>query len=230
MVIIRGRDDLRLREDKTDNNLICGCRSTVRDVLADTLVTSMSMDVQFTLATKETLDQGRAFETYCLLGGDVKRTAVVMRTAPDIIASLAHDFQWAQSIRGDIGDASKLEAFRSVHRMSVFMLGEDIHEIVQDIVGRMRSDPAFLGSMTMKWDKNSEVMRFDASQLKALAQAAGLAAELKYRALGDKEASQGPDKSDAVATALTLYDKLSDRFASRGVDMTLATAKAVHPL
>lgn len=182
--------------------------------VADTLAATMP-NPSFALATRDTLHQGQAYAAYKLLGGDAKRTALVMRTTPDIIESLAHDFNWADSIEGDIGDADKLEAFKSVRRLESLLLGRQLHRIIGRIVQKVDDDPAFAERLCTKLgdDPDSPVINFDPKAIESLVKAAAAADEICFRALGDTTGSEGGKPRDPVGDALDLYQKMQNRFS-----------------
>jgi len=177
---------------------------------------------------RETLDQGRAFQAYCLLGGNAQKTACLCHTFVEVIESLAHDFQWGKSVHTDIGDESKLEAFKSINRLTAFMLAERIQKIVEHIIDRMARDPQFCRTMLTKVDDvpDSPLVRFDPKGLLALIKAVALVADMKYRALGDEEGSIQIKEADSVVDSMRIYEALSKRFGTK-TDATLATAKVV---
>ncbi len=179
-------------------------------------------------ASRQTLDQGRAFQAYCLLGGSAQKTALLCQTTPEVIEALARDFQWGKSVRTDIGDKSKLEAFKTLNRLSALMLGDCIRKIANKIACRMADDPEFCRAMLTKLGHGPDglVTRFDAGALVALTKAAATAIELTNRALGDTGGAAPTVRGDPVAAAVATYGKLSQRFAAR-TDVTLATAKVV---
>ena len=179
--------------------------------VTDTLDTRMAQHAQYQLATRDTLHQGRAYEAYKLLGGDAKRTALVMRTSPEVIESLAHDFRWADSIEGDIGDNAKIAAFKSVRRLEALMLGRQLHRIIQRFVQKLEDDPAMAERMMVKFEDEGITAKVDTKALEGLVKAAAGADEICYRALGDKDAASG-DKRDAVGDAIDLYQRMQNRF------------------
>ena len=195
--------------------------------VADTLAANMSAPNSFALTTRDTLHQGQAYEAFKLLGGDAKRTALIMHTSVDVIESLAHDFDWASSIEGDIGDANKIEAFKSVRRLESLMLGRQLHRIIKRIVQKVDDDPAFAERLCTKLgdDPDSPTINFDPKAIESLVKAAAAADEICFRALGDTDGSAAGKPRDPVGDALDLYSKMQSRF-SKGAALGAATSVA----
>ena len=85
-------------------------------------------------ATRETLDQGRAFQVYCLFGGKPEKTAVLCNTSPEVIKSLAHNFCWNTAIRSDLSDPTQLKTFREQNRMAQYVVAEKARELVSALI------------------------------------------------------------------------------------------------
>lgn len=179
------------------------------------------------VATREMLDQGRAYQAYCLLGGDAGKTAVMMHTSPEVIESLAHDFQWGKSVRADISTDEKIEAFQKLNRMSQYMVAERAREIVSSLVERLHADPKQLESMCMKVSPDGETLHFDPKSVETLAKTLSTIGEITYRALGDAEAVKaGQGNGAKVGDVLDLYARMQARFESKTTAF-ITTAEAI---
>lgn len=191
----------------------------------------MASDV-WTVATREMLDQGRAYQAYCLLGGDAGKTAVMMHTSPEVIESLAHDFQWGLNVRADISSDEKLEAFKKLNRLAQYMVAERARALVSGLVERFHSDPKLFEQMMIKVSPDGAIVSFEPKAIETLAKTLSTLGDITYRALGDAEAVEsGKNTAAAVGDALDLYDKLQNRFGSKfqALKDTAAVIKNVTP-
>lgn len=186
------------------------------------------------LATRETINQVKAFHAYCLLGGDCRRVAILFRTTPDVIESLAHDFNWRQQITGlaRMDNESGLTEQQEIHRVGVFIVAERAKQIFVNLFEKLETDPDFAQSLTTKKlfkDDETEII-FDGKALLDLVKGYEALTNLSYRALGDKSASKGSDDSPAntAAASIALYQQLQNRFGQMlKVDATSEVGKVL---
>ena len=155
-----------------------------------------------------------------------------MRTTPDVIESLAHDFNWAENVVGDFGDPLKREALVQANRMAHFMLAQRGRTIVERLLNRLHEKDA-VDDMMIKADNAEDSVRlhFDPKVVGELAKALGSFSEQAYRAIGDTEAAgtEPKDKRGGAGDMLELTKRLQALTSAGGTDRTLATAVAVKP-
>lgn len=178
--------------------------------------------------TRETLDQGRAFQLYCLLGGNAERTALMCRCAPEVIESLAHDFNWKMGVRTDLSKDGALDEYRKLNRAAALMIAEKARAVIEGLIDRM-SEPKALENMVIRVvpGTDGQEMTFEPKAVESVIKSLDTVQQIMYRALGDTEAA-GTDSAPKgnVADPLGLYKRLSERFVP-GHDGALASAKAV---
>jgi hypothetical protein len=186
------------------------------------------MTSEWVVATRDTLDQGRAYQAYCLLGGDAGKTAVMCHTSPEVIESLAHDFQWGRNVRTDVSNPEKLKAFKEQNRMAQYMVAERARDIVSGLVNKMASNPQFLERMVVKVDPESGDASVEPKAIESLIKSLNTIGDISYRALGDAEAVEaGKNSAAAVAVnALDLYARMQARFDTKSHAL-IATAESI---
>ena len=186
------------------------------------------------VTNRETIDQGRAYLLYCLLGGDAKKVAGLCHSTPEVVESLAHDYNWAHNIQADLSTEAGMDAQRKANRLEQFIVAERARKIITKLLAQFEDDETLIrGSIKLKKGIGDvEYAEFDAKAVESLIKSLGMLGEITYRALGDKEAQDSAaSAATAVATGLELYARLQKRFGSphAALEVTAATVKDVTP-
>ena len=180
------------------------------------------------------IDQAKAFMAYGLMGGDVKRVALLMRCEPSDIESLAHDFNWKGQFNGvvqlDTDEGKKAQ--REIHRVSVYITADRARQIIVNILDRIQNDENFARSMTTKalFDESEALVTFDGKGLLDLVKGLQMVTDMAYRALGDTEkASDGSSEASGAAAgaAIATYQALQKRFNAKPVVDTVVEVSDV---
>lgn len=180
------------------------------------------------------LDQVQLFMFYALLGGDLPRVSAATRVPEDVLASLAHDFNWKTKLSGKnnlLTDEGKA-AQRDLNRVVSLVTAERMHNVIANLVAELDKDPQFARSFCTEVDAETKEVSFSTKNLVELTKAMQVIHELKYRALGDKvaTAADGAGATPAAAgnVVFNIYNQLQRRFDRTGkVDMVVEAAKAV---
>lgn len=180
------------------------------------------------------IDEVQLFMLYALTGGDVRRVAVVSRVDESYIESLARDFHWKDKIkgRGRLDTAEGAETERVLNRITTYQVASRLDRVFSNLIAELDKDPSFARAFCTEVD-NEGATHFNTKNLIELAKGLQIVADIKYRALQDKQAEAVEDSNGAkrtAATAVAVYAALANRFdAIPVVDTTAEFVKALAP-
>lgn len=160
------------------------------------------------LAVQE-VDQVKAFMLYAYFGGDAVKTAQVCSTETKTIVALAHDFQWADRIKGqnrmDTDEGLKLE--QQANRARNYVMAQRIGTLIEHVALRAAEDPEKWADVNcIDVDPETGEKTFDPKPLVEIAKAAQIVQDMTYRATGDKLAAVASttEASDGKVTNLMI--------------------------
>lgn len=179
------------------------------------------MDPSPYLVQKADVDQVRAFTAFCMTGGNVGRTAILCHTSNDVIEALAHDFDWAQRVKGmPRADTDEgLAEAKALNRISIYMVAERAKSVISNIIDRLHDNPDEAMHLCIKVKRipgtEEEEVKFDPKALGDLVGSLETVSNISYRALGDKvaqEADVGGSSESNAQSALGMYKAMMNRW------------------
>jgi hypothetical protein len=177
-------------------------------------------------------DHVQLFTLYTMFGGNVDRVSVVTRVPKEQIEGLAHDYNWKAKAAGrsrlDTDDG--VEAEKTMNRVSNYAMALRMDRVMGNLVADLDKDPTFVRAFCTSISKDGD-KEFSVKNLVDLAKGLQILNDIKYRALGDKQAANAdisdPSKVSAKA-ALDVYAALIHRFDSvSGLDTTQQIVKVI---
>ena len=164
----------------------------------------------------EKVDEVQLFMLFTLFGGDCRRVSAVTRVSVRTIEALAHDFNWKGKIAGrqrlDTDEGQEHE--RVLNRVSSYVTAERLSRVFSNLVASLDSDPLAARAFCTAVGDNGEVS-FSVKNLTELAKGLQTVNDIKYRALGDKQAQNADTSTGTKSSAefsLTVYKTLVNRF------------------
>jgi hypothetical protein len=177
-------------------------------------------------------DQVQLFTLYTLFGGNVDRVSVVTRVPKEQIEGLAHDYNWKAKAcgRGRLDTEEGAEAEKVMNRVSSYSTALRMDRVMNNLVAELDKDPAFARAFCTKITDEGGT-EFSVKNLVDLAKGIEIVNNIKYRALGDKQAQDAdttqPGAKNVAEISLTVYKGLASRFDRNDiVDTTKQIIKA----
>lgn len=146
---------------------------------------------------------------FAYFGGDAVKTAQACATETKTIVSLAHDFQWAERIKGqnrlDTDEGLKLE--QQANRARNYIMAQRIGLLIEHVALKAASNPdQWVDVNCIDVDLQTGEKTFDPKPLADIAKAAQIVQDMTYRATGDKLAATAgtTEASDTKVTNLMI--------------------------
>ena len=167
------------------------------------------------------VDQVKVFNLFAFFGGDVERTASAAQCDVRIVEALAHDFCWADKLKGRnrLDTADGLTREQENNRAANYHVAKQMMEMISSIVNVIADDPAKWcehdGIVEVK-DKDGNVISsaFSSKPLVEIAKATQIVQDMSYRALGDKIAAKAEtteaSKGEVTNLAINIYAGLQN--------------------
>ena len=177
-------------------------------------------------------DQVQLFTLYTMFGGNVDRVSVVTRVPVEQIEGLAHDYHWKHKAAGrarlDTEDGVEVE--KTMNRVSSYANAVRLERVFGNLIAELDKDEKFARAFCTTMSKDGET-EFSVKNLVDLAKGEQILNDIKYRALGDKQAQEADTSSGLKgvdAVSLSVYRALANRFSVDAVDATQQILKVVR--
>lgn len=176
-------------------------------------------------------DQVQLFTLYTMFGGNVERVSVVTRVPVRQIEAMAHDYSWKTKAAGRarLDTEEGVEMEKTMNRVSSYATALRLERVFNNLIAELDKDEKFARAFCTTISKDGET-EFSVKNLVDLAKGEQILNDIKYRALGDKQAQEADTASGLKGVdnvSLAVYKALANRFSVDAVDPTKQILKAV---